>query len=46
MSTRDLLIILLIVVVVATVFGLDWRWTSPIGLILLIALVLVLLGRF
>lgn len=45
MTTRDILIILLVIVVLAHLFGLHWHIGGPIGLVLLILLILVLLGK-
>lgn len=45
MKIRDVLILLLIVVAISHFFGVPWFWGGPIGLILLVLLILVLLGK-
>lgn len=45
MTARDVLVVLLILVVLSMFFGVHWHWGGPIGLILVVLLILVLLGK-
>jgi hypothetical protein len=45
MTLRDVLIILLILVVLSFFFGVKMTYGGPIGLVILILLILVLMGK-
>jgi hypothetical protein len=45
MTLRDILIVLLVVVVLSHFLGVHWHYGGPIGLVLVVLLILVLVGK-